>query len=382
MYKLSNRFWFSFHGWCALPIWVLFCFICLTGTIAVVSHEITWLVNPNARASNPDNLPAKTPAELIAVVEKAYPGAEVAQVMVMDAYLINAVIFSDHDKPMAIAYVNQYSGKIQEVNAGLTFVGFMRTLHGWLLFPWQHGYSIGYYLVSAMSLVLLGSLISGLMIYKQFWKAFSAPRIRTKQGKKTLLADLHRLAGVWSIWFILIISLTGFWYLIQGITYHMGIEMEPHAPTISGQLLPTTEPSAFPVSLQQALHLAKQRYPNFNPSYIGLPEHNRDNYHLYGSGGEIFFDDYSYQVAVNPWQGQIMQASSPTDMNTLQTITHIVDPLHYGTFGGLWSKLVWFVFGSLLTGMSITGFIIWSQRLVRAKATTAETSWKKVEEHC
>lgn len=382
MFRVSNRFWFSFHGWCSLPIWVLFCFICLTGTIAVISHELTWLTNPHARAANPDNLPAKSPAELVAIVEKAHPTADIGQVMVMDPYLVTAVIFSDHDQPMAIAYVNQYSGQIQEINSGLTFIGFMRMLHGWLLFPWQHGYSIGYYLVSAMSLVMLGSLVSGLMIYKQFWKAFSAPKIRTKQGTKTLLADLHRLVGVWSIWFILIISLTGFWYLIQGVIFHTGIDVEPHAPAISGKLLPTTEPRVFPVSLEQALQLAQQRYPNFSPSYIGLPEHNRDSYHLYGSGSEIFFDHYSYQVAVNPWQGEIMQATSPKDMNGIQSIMHIADPLHYGTFGGLWTKIIWFVFGSLLTGMSITGFIIWSQRLVKAKAAAPQPSWKKVEEHC
>ena len=44
--------------------------------------------------------------------------------------------------------------------------GFMRSLHGWLLFPWQHSYSIGYYLVGAMSLVVLAQKLgigSGLM---------------------------------------------------------------------------------------------------------------------------------------------------------------------------------------------------------------------------
>jgi uncharacterized iron-regulated membrane protein len=77
-----------------------------------------------------------------------------------------------------------------------------------------------------------------------------------------------------------------------------------------------------------------------------------------------------------------MQATSPKDMNGIQSIMHIADPLHYGTFGGLWTKIIWFVFGSLLTGMSITGFIIWSQRLVKAKAAVPQPSWKKVEEHC
>ncbi len=175
MPKISNRMWFLFHGWCSLPIWLLFCFVCLTGTVAVLSHEITWLTNPAARALNPDALPEKSVAEMVENVQRAYPDADVSNVMLFEPYLVNAVVFSDVDKPFAIAYVNQYSGEIQEVNSGITFIGFMRSLHGWLLFPWQNGFSVGYYLVSGLSLLMLGSVISGMVIYKRFWRSFFSP---------------------------------------------------------------------------------------------------------------------------------------------------------------------------------------------------------------
>lgn len=366
MRKLSNRFWFSFHGWCSLPIWVLFCAICLTGTIACLSHEITWLTNPNARALNPNDQPAKSTAEVAAIVQQAHPTADISTVLQYEPYLINAVMFSDTDKPVAIAYVNQYTGNIQEVNQGMTFIGFMRMLHGWLLFPWQHNYSIGYYLVSAMGFVMLGALVSGLMIYKQFWKAFTHPKIRFNQGTKTLLADLHRTAGVWSIWFMVIISLTSLWYLVQGILLHNDIEVEPHAPLVAVSELPAQQQD-FPVSLAQALAKAEQQYPDFRPSYVMLPEHNRDNYHLYGSGANPLFDQYAYQVSVDPWRGNISQTLAPESMNAVQTVMHVVDPLHYGTIGGIWTKIIWFVFGSMLTGMSITGFMMWSKRLVKTR---------------
>lgn len=70
MAKVSNRFWFMLHGWVSLPIWLLFSFICLTGTIAVLSHELTWLTNPASRAVNPNNLPAKSVDELMAAVKR------------------------------------------------------------------------------------------------------------------------------------------------------------------------------------------------------------------------------------------------------------------------------------------------------------------------
>ena len=365
MAKLSNRFWFQLHGWFSLPIWLIFCFVCLTGTIAVFSHELTWLTNPAARATNPDNLPAKPVAELVAKVQQAYPTSDVGTVMVFEPYLVHAVIFTDHDKPQAIAYINQYTGDIQQVNQGITFIGFMRSLHGWLLFPWQSSYSVGYYLVSAMALVMLGALVTGLIIYKNFWRSFTQPKIRFNQGKKTVLTDLHRLAGVWSIWFLMVMSATGLWYLVQAVIWHADIDIEPHAPLVAAEQLPATQTQP-PVSFADAVQIAQQRFPDFQPSYLMLPEHNRGMYSLMGGGDHIFYDQYSYHLRINPWTGDIAHEKSPASMTALQTVMHIADPLHYGTIGGIWTKAIWFVFGLLLSGMSITGFMIWGSRTVKA----------------
>ncbi|MDI5830790.1 PepSY-associated TM helix domain-containing protein [Shewanella xiamenensis] len=371
MAKISNRFWFMLHGWVSLPIWILFSFICLTGTVAVLSHELTWLTNPAARATNPNELPAKPVDELMLVVEKAYPNAQVMGAMTFEPYIVNAITFTDADKPYAIAYVNQYTGEIQQINEGITFIGFMRSLHGWLLFPWQGGYSVGYYLVCSMALLMLASLVTGLIVYKRFWRSFFAPKLRLTQGKKTLLSDLHKLSGVWSIWFIAIMSLTGLWYLVQAIFWHADIDIEHHAPMIAAEQVPLVEagdlkvPSAN-ISFTEALSLAKQRFPDFQPSYVMLPEHQRDMYHLSGSGDHIFYDQYSYSLSINPWTGEIASATSPETMTGMQTLMHIADPLHYGTLGGIWTKLIWFCFGLVLSGMSITGFMMWGLRHVRA----------------
>ena len=37
-------------------------------------------------------------------------------------------------------------------------------------------------------------------------------------------------------------------------------------------------------------------------------------------------------------------------------------PLHTGDFGGIWVKLIWFVFGLLLSMMVLSGLLIWSKR--------------------
>lgn len=87
---------------------------------------------------------------------------------------------------------------------------------------------------------------------------------------------------------------------------------------------------------------------------------------IMGGGDTVFFDDYSYRVNINPWTGEIASETTPESMGALQTIQHIVDPLHYGTIGGIWTKAIWFIFGLILSAMSITGFLIWGSRTVKA----------------
>lgn len=372
--KISQKFWFQLHGWCSLPVWLIFTAVCLTGTIAVLSHELTWLFNENARALNPDNLAAKPVAELVAAVLAAEPSAAITSVMVMEPYLVTAVVFTTESMPAAIAYVNPYTAVVQEINPGLNFISFIRSLHGWLLFPWQHSYSLGYYLVSAMSLLMLGALITGLIIYKRFWQAFTAPKLRLQQGKKTVLADLHRLAGVWSIWFLLLMSLTGLWYLLQAVLWHNEVEFYYEVEPLSSLAVPkATAEGQVPgmIPLAQAITTAQQFLPQLQPAFIAMPEHPRDYYRISGYGDSIWFDQYSYTVWVNPWTGAVADSRVPAQMAGLETLMSVADPLHYGTIGGLWTKAIWFLFGLLVSGMAITGFMIWGSRTVRASRSRA-----------
>lgn len=373
MSRSRRRIWFLVHGWLALPVWLLFSFVCLTGTIAVVSHELTWLANPAARASNPDQLPARPLHELVQAVEQAVPGADVDNVMVLESYLVTAISFAAPDVPRAIAYVNPYTAQVQAINRGMTFIGFMRSLHGWLLFPWQHSYSVGYYLVSVLSIVVLGAMITGMVVYKRFWRALVQPRIRKGKGARILLGDLHRVGGVWSLWFLLVIGVTGLWYLVQAVLWHNGVDAWEHpAPVAVSQVPLSTDQEVLPppLPLNAALDIARQQFPELRLSLVSLPEHPRDFVTVSGAGDNILFDRYSLRVFVNPWTGAVVQTRHPATMNTLQTITHIADPLHYGTLGGIWTKIIWFVFGLILSGMAVTGFVIYGKRTLKGEPAT------------
>jgi len=164
-------------------------------------------------------------------------------------------------------------------------------------------------------------------------------------------------------------SLTGLWYLVQAVLWHADYDIEPHSPIATVEQLPLSNKidTFEKTSLTRALDIAHKKFPDFEGTYLMLPEHNRDTYKLYGSGDFIFYDNYSYGVIVNPWTGDVAGERDPDKMTVVQTLSHIANPLHYGTIGGIWTKIIWFIFGVLLTGMSITGFLMWGSRTVKAR---------------
>jgi uncharacterized iron-regulated membrane protein len=54
------------------------------------------------------------------------------------------------------------------------------------------------------------------------------------------------------------------------------------------------------------------------------------------------------------------------EMSAAERWVHTADPLHFGNFGGLATKLVWVVFGLLLTGLCVTGVVIFTKRSASA----------------
>lgn len=76
--------------------------------------------------------------------------------------------------------------------------------------------------------------------------------------------------------------------------------------------------------------------------------------------------DRANAVVVDPATSQVVARLDGRTLNIHQRISEMADPLHFGTFGGLWTKIIWFLFGTLLTAMAITGTMIYAMRLARS----------------
>ncbi|OFJ43806.1 peptidase [Pseudomonas koreensis] len=378
--KSRSKLWFLVHSWLALPIWFFVLIVCVTGTLAVVSQEIVWLANPQMRASQPsDDAPRLSYDQILAAIKQAEPQTLVQSINRPDeSHFALDVEVSYPDGRSSTVYVNPYTGVIQGTAPAFDFKAFTRALHGWWLVPFTNGYSWGWYLVSLLGVPMLVSLITGLVVYKRFWKGFLRPTLRVRHGARIFWGDFHRLCGIWSIWFIAVISITGIWFLIKAILFdnQISISSEPIIPAMSRESVPISAAGTPPprISLDRAIEIAQQKIPGLEASYVNLPGNAYSHMSVSGRG----WYPLMYQTAtLNPYNGEMASSRLLSDRSSLEFVTESMRPLHTGDFGGIWIKLIWFFFGLLLSMMILSGLLIWTKRTVLATANALKREDKK-----
>lgn len=381
--KSRSKLWFLVHSWLALPVWFFVLIVCFTGTLAVVSQEIVWLANPDIRASKPsEDAEPLSFEQVIDAIKREDPKVIVRSISRPDeSHFALTVRLTYPDGRAVAAYVSPYTGAIQGISPSFDFQQFTRALHGWWLVPFTNGYSWGWYLVSLLGLPMLASLVTGLVVYKRFWKGFLKPTLRIRHGARIFWGDFHRLSGIWSIWFIAVISITGTWFLIQAILgdNQISISSEPVVPVVAREKVPLSAPGvpAPMIGLDKAIEIATQRIPGLEASFVTLPLNAYSHLQI---GGRGWYPLMFQTAQLNPYDGEIAVSHMLSDRTALEFVTESMRPLHTGDFGGIWIKLIWAFFGLILSMMVLSGLLIWTKRTALASLNALKRSNKAPRE--
>ena len=350
-----KRVWFDIHRWVGLKLSIVLSFVLITGTLATISHEIDWLIDPARRV-----LPSYQTENYdwqgmydAAVAER--PNWAFNNIIKpLDPWFAAEIIGTTPEGELRRLLINPRTLDVQGDRPWFNAQRLFRDTHRRLMIF----HSSGIILVSSLALLLLISLVSGLIIYKKFWRGFfKKPRNR---NSRTLWGDLHRLGGVWSIWFIFLIVFTGLWYLIEASGNLLDIRVEGYVyrPT-------TIETSANKptVSLNVLAAESKQQIPDFDPILLELPAFADNPVVFSGQASAFLTRERANYVSFDPYTGEVLDTLDARTLRIPQRISEMADPLHFGTFGGLPTKLLYFIFGIILSGMSLSGIYIYSSRI-------------------
>ena len=74
--------------------------------------------------------------------------------------------------------------------------------------------------------------------------------------------------------------------------------------------------------------------------------------------------------------GKVLLTTDGRALTAHQRLSEMADPLHFGTFGGIWTKLVWFAFGLVLTALAVSGVAVYALRLSREGGSGWLRAWR------
>lgn len=343
---------FWLHSVVGLKLSLFLAFVCLTGTIATVSHEIEWLYKPELRATAVSD--ETDWGAMWNAAQAAHPDAKLGGIGSFDrndaSYFVKSVSAVDARGEEFTIYVDPGTNRVTGYEYGRSFQDFMRGLHYYLFAPG----AIPMYIVTALGFVLILSLVTGLIAYKKFWRGFFR-KPRWHRDMRTWMGDLHRLIGLWSMWFVAIIGLTSIWYFVE----HAGLDLQTPEPSVA---ITTPERPASPDQIAKWTKIAQQRMPGLAITAVYLPYEPGNPVIVQGQWQAWLVRERTNAIFINPQTDSVIGQRIAHQMGVGERIVHTADPLHFGTFGGLATKLLWVTFGLTLTAMAFSGAYIYTKR--------------------
>lgn len=363
--KTARKKLYELHTWVGFHLAVIMFVVLFTGTVATIANEIDWITQHDMRVS-PDGEKVSW-GEMTEAVQFAHPDATITRIQSMmgDHFAYRADV-TDPYGVRAFVHVNQWTGEVTGTTHPLTVQRVFRDLHRYLFMPGL----IGLPIVCSMAIFLSISLYTGLKTSRN-WRTLMT-RVRVSKGPRTAVGDAHKAAGLWSIWFFVLIIVTSFWYFAEWGTQIGGGKFIPDRPTIPieraqsfGDVIPIHETDTIIAAAQEAM-------PELEIADVFFPVTARSIPYVNGSRGNPILRNRANQVFLDPITLEPIKIQYSEEVGWVAWLNETADPLHFGFFGGLPTKLIWFVFGVAMTGLSASGVWLTYKRLRTVSISRAQ----------
>jgi len=350
---LTPKRLFTLHGWLGMNFGLLLVWVCLSGAIAALTHEIEWLADPALRI---EPRPEVRWQETYDALRHAYPDHQIGgfsrgEPSVMDGLAWNCYV-TPPDGSWAQVRVDPFAAEVVRPGTRLYLADFMRQLHyNFFSSNW------GFYLVCFVAFPLLLSIVTALLFFKGWWKHLF--KLRVRSGSRAFFSSLHRVTGVWSLIFGLIISVTGVWYLVERDLMLQDV-VYPPAPKVSPEKMIERGPTPRLLPLERYIEAASEAFPGLEPTGIRLPNSPDGSVGVEGRPGRLFVRDRANAVYMDPYDASVIEIRDSSRDGAVSWWVNAADALHFGYWGGLTTKILWAFFGLCLPALVLSGaYLSW-----------------------
>jgi uncharacterized iron-regulated membrane protein len=351
---------FHAHRWLGLTAGILLCIAGITGSILVFWHEIdqamlAWQFGQVVPVG--ESLSVDAIAE---TVKAAYTAKGLT---------LNSLSFPDHiDQPYMASFldaaehylevfVNPYTGKIMgDRQYETSWVGIIYGLHYKLLAG-----DTGLLIMGIVALLTLILSLTGIVLWPGWRRLATGFKIKWNGHIQRVNFDLHKVAGIITAIFLVLIGFTGFaWNVpqahVEAGIYAITFTLKPADPI--SKLIPGQ--SSLPIT--DLMQRANAAVPNAKTTYISFANKPEAPFLVAKKQAQEVGKYGNTRIYLDQFTGAVIQLQNGVKPSRAEAILNQFGPLHFGTFGGLPTKILYVFVGLTPLILLVTGFVMWWHR--------------------
>lgn len=271
--------------------------------------------------------------------------------------------FKDGDE-RRVLYFDSYTGQVVnntslERNHGILV--FLEQLHNELLGGRRGAIANG---VGGFLLALMCG--TGMVLWwpgKRVWKR--ALTVKWRANWRRINFDLHSAVGFWTLIVVTMWAITGAYFIFPNVIQKpLRLFAQPATAKQSGW-----KPGRELLPVDMYVEKAAKAFPNEQLAYLYLDVFRTD-----GQVAVFLSRDPAIPltlkediVHLDPATAQLLWTESSSQWSTAEKILMASYSVHFGDFAGTFSKVLWAILGLSLTFLTITGYLMWWNRLLRKK---------------
>lgn len=354
---------FQVHLWCGLLIGLILLVVGLSGSVLVYQHELQEWQMPKAELR--PGVPRINLDDLVAKVKQRFPGYTFVYLTLPEHDGQPIVVQAEGDKSHRSRFVcaHPQTGEILEQHLTReSFLNLMFRLHMYLL-AGDSGFTVN----AIVALLGVGMCLTGAVLWWPGVKSWArALKVNTQASWKRVNYDLHSAVGFFTTLCLGLVFLTGVYFrfpepFVAAIEKLTGTPGWPEGPTATPRKAPA-------IPIERAVAIAEREIPNAVTTYVQLPHEPKDPFYigrkresdgLPWAGNGVYMDPHTGAVIRREVHGEIRNATR----NLLDWVGYI----HFGTFAGHVSRVLWIVLGAAPGLLFITGMLMYWNRSLGKK---------------
>jgi uncharacterized iron-regulated membrane protein len=327
--------------------------IALTGSYLVWDKEI----NPHIRnyihqVEVLDNVSNNSLEKITNLIANNHPNSRLEKIIlplnINDPYLVPVI------SPEGIKqdfYIDIYQEKILKIYSTDNYLKeLLSKIHTELLAG-----NIGKILLGLSSIGLLILTVTGLYLWKGWKKITLGFNVRWSSKLRFLNYDLHQVTGIFSLILVANIALTGAVLALDKPLRDIFIKT-PLA--IQENSISSSNIKESNSSLDSMLDNAKNSLTSGRITEIKFPQRQNIVEFRYKLPYEITPLGKNF-IRFNKINGEVLDTKNINEETAFKRFKTWCDALHYGTFWGLTTMIIYLLLGVILASLSLTGFLIW-----------------------